>query len=415
MDGFRKVSVAACGLSLTALVLAGCSSSSKHLATNSSSSTAAGSEAQAPTGAPITVGAICDCSGAIGPVIVDTSKVYQAWVNTVNAAGGINGHPVKLELMDDASNPATGESDAQTLISDHVDAIVALTYFASSWESAVDAAHIPVVGGEVPSIPMYTDPNFYPEGETQDSSTYALVATAKAAGATNLGTLYCTESSTCSSAATGLKQAGQQAGLPVTYSAAVSQTAVDYTAQCVAAKQQHISAIAGLTAAESLAGMATNCATQGYKPIYLVQGDSFTNEFLTTPGTKDNLWSAFPDRPFWSNNPEVQAMNAAVNKYYPGLESNTTSWSQDSANSWASGLLLEAAVKAGGLTASGTPSSAEVIQGLTSLKGETLGGWSPPLTFPAGKPHPIDCWFTAHVSNGVPVLTNNGSVSCSNS
>ena len=40
------------------------------------------------------------------------------------------------------------------------------------------------------------------------------------------------------------------------------------------------------------------------------------------------------------------------------------------------------------------------MQGLTSLKGDTLDGMAPPLTFKAGQPHPVDCWFEALMKDG---------------
>jgi hypothetical protein len=112
------------------------------------------------------------------------------------------------------------------------------------------------------------------------------------------------------------------------------------------------------------------------------------------PGLKTNLWMEFNDLPFYATTSSVQAMNAALDKYYPGLRTNANIFSALAAYSWPSGLLLEDAVKAGGLTASDTPSAAEVVKGLESLKGDTLNGWVPPLTFAAGQPHPVDCWFT---------------------
>lgn len=35
-----------------------------------------------------------------------------------------------------------------------------------------------------------------------------------------------------------------------------------------------------------------------------------------------------------------------------------------------------------------------------------------PLTFPAGKTHSIDSWYTGRIQSGVPSLVNNGKVSC---
>jgi branched-chain amino acid transport system substrate-binding protein len=106
-------------------------------------------------------------------------------------------------------------------------------------------------------------------------------------------------------------------------------------------------------------------------------------------------------------------MNAAINTYYPGLENNANVWSGSSPLAWPSGVLLEDAVKAGGLGANDSPSAAEIVKGLESLKGDTLQGMSPPLSFASGKPHPVDCWFTSRVVNGQPQLVNSGKPTCS--
>ena len=103
-----------------------------------------------------------------------------------------------------------------------------------------------------------------------------------------------------------------------------------------------------------------------------------------------------------------------VDKYYPGLRNNATAWGESDAMAWVSGLLLEDGIKAGGLTASATPTAAEILSGLNSLKGDSLNGMAPPLTFTAGKPHPLDCWFTTRLKNGVPSLVNGGKVTCEN-
>jgi branched-chain amino acid transport system substrate-binding protein len=134
----------------------------------------------------------------------------------------------------------------------------------------------------------------------------------------------------------------------------------------------------------------------------------------TATGLRNNFWLEFDSMPFFANVPGVQAMNAALDKYYPGLRTNATLFVQADADAWYAGLLLRDAVKAGGLTASDTPSAAEVIKGLTSLKGDTIGGLVPPLTFTPGQPHAVSCWFTARVQNGVPSVVNNGQVTCAN-
>jgi hypothetical protein len=48
-----------------------------------------------------------------------------------------------------------------------------------------------------------------------------------------------------------------------------------------------------------------------------------------------------------------------------------------------------------------------------TVSNETLGGFSPPLTFAAGKPHAVDCWYTGRVLTGK--ATQVGGLSCEKS
>jgi branched-chain amino acid transport system substrate-binding protein len=344
---------------------------------------------------------------------VPGQEVYKAWVNTVNGSGGINGHPVKLITEDDAATPGTAISEVQTLISDHVVAIVDLSQVDTAWASAVQTANIPVVGGYATDEPYFTNPDFYGMGETGDSAVLAYVLTIKAAGGSSFGDMVCAEAVVCQQYEQGLKAAGKKIGVPLTYSTSISATSPNFTAQCLAAKQQNVKYLIVEDPSAIIARVAADCDRQGYDPTYVIGGGSYGGLFETTPGLKRSTWSYWPNLPYWSTSPAVQAMITAVDKYYPGVRTNSAIWSGTSAWSWPSGLLLEHAVKAGGLGPSDTPTAAEIIKGLQSLKGDTLDGWSPPLTFAAGKPHPIDCWFTGRVTNGVPELVNNGKLTCS--
>lgn len=401
------------GTTVVAMVLtaAACSSSSKGSTGSASTSPGSGSSA---TGAPIKVGVICSCSGysfAAGSAAVE--DVYKAWVNTTNASGGINGHRIQLITEDDASNPGTSTTDAQTLISDHVDAIVDMSEVDTVWASAVQASKIPVVGWNVNNVPFYTNSDFFPEGETANSEVVAYVKTIKATGASDFGDLVCVESASCGQFEQGLKAVGQQLGVPLSFETDLSATSPNYTAQCLAAKQKNIRDLIVEDVTQIIARVATDCNQQGYDPTYVVGGGSYSPLMQTTPGLKKDTWDYFANLPSWDNVPEVQAMNKAVAKYYPGLEQKKNVWTESATQAWPAGILLEDAVKAGGLTASGTPSAAEITNGLYALKGDTLQGWSPPLTFTPGKPHPVNCWFTARVSNGVPSLLDNGHLTCS--
>ena len=80
---------------------------------------------------------------------------------------------------------------------------------------------------------------------------------------------------------------------------------------------------------------------------------------------------------------------------------------------WVSGQLFTTAAKAGGLGANGsTPTSAQLVTGLNSLKTETLDGLAPNLTFTSGQPHPDDCWYTFALKNGQWSLPNGTKTTC---
>jgi branched-chain amino acid transport system substrate-binding protein len=385
------------------------------LAACGSSGGSGGSTSPGGSGAksPITVGLICSCSGAFGSSVILQVDVYKAAVNYINSTGGVDGHKITIIEEDDAANPATSTTDVNKLISDKVDAINDWSFLDSAWASSVANSGIPVVGGNISDATFNTFPDFYPQGQTLDSVTEATVLAAKGAGAKSLGIIYCSEAPTCLQSAGEDKTAAGGAGVSVAYEAQASSSAPNYTAQCVAAHQAKAQGIILLYAPATAGTIAGNCATQGYTPIYAMEGGAINFHFSESAnGLKNDLVGPFTDLPSISSNPEIAEMNSALSKEYPGIE-NEAAWTEEAPSAWAAALLLAAAAKDGGLTSGTSASAAEIIKGLESMKGETLGGIAPPLTFTAGKPHSIDCWFTAEVKDGSAQMTNGGNTSCS--
>ena len=203
--------------------------------------------------------------------------------------------------------------------------------------------------------PFYTESDFYPEGQTNNSTTYANSITAKTAGATNMGDLYCAEAPSCAEGVPLIQAAGKKVGVPVVYNAEIAATAPNYTAQCLAAKQDHVQSVFIGDASVVIVNVATDCAQQNYTPIYVTEGEGFGLAMATAPGLKDKLWSDYGTLPFFAKNPPIKAMNKAVDKYYPGLRTNKTSWSQLGGRGLGLRTPPETAVEAGGLGTSGTP------------------------------------------------------------
>ena len=400
-----------------ALVLVACSSSSKSASTSpttsssSQQSTAPSATSAAPTatGAAIVIGGVCSCTSPLGNTS-DSFEPYKAWVNTVNAAGGINGHPVKFTFIDDKSNPALSVAGVHTLIqNDHAIAIVDATGVDQGWASYVESANVPVVGSGTSSNTFFTSPDFYPEGQTMDSVIFSQVAVAKSAGSNSVGVMYCAEAPTCLAAVTPFKQAGQKLGVAVPVSLKISAASPSYTAQCVASQQAGANGMSVLQEFSVVDKVITDCTKQGYHPVWVADGLDLAPSWTSTPG---GLYANVTNVPYFASLPSITTMNAAFDKYYPNMRTSAN-YNEIYLSLWASGLLFADAAKAGGLGANGTtPTSAQLVKGLTSLKGDTLQGMASPLTFPAGQPHPVDCWFSSLSKDGKQQLPNGTKVTC---
>ena len=113
MKIFRRWATAGLLVGLV-LLLAACGSSS-----NSSSS--GGSSAGSGSKSPITIGVSLSLSGDFSADGQAFERGYQLWAHDQNAKGGLLGHPVKLNILSDASSPAQVVTNYQKLIGpDHV-------------------------------------------------------------------------------------------------------------------------------------------------------------------------------------------------------------------------------------------------------------------------------------------------------
>jgi branched-chain amino acid transport system substrate-binding protein len=81
---------------------------------------------QTATGSPIVLGAIV--TNQPGTVFTDITNMANAYFSCVNANGGIYGHPIQYDVLQEQTNPAQVAADANELINtDHVTGIVGNT------------------------------------------------------------------------------------------------------------------------------------------------------------------------------------------------------------------------------------------------------------------------------------------------
>ncbi len=77
-----------------------------------------------PSGSPITIGTSLSLSGDFSADGQAFERGYKLWVADQNKAGGLLGHPVKLDVISDASSPAQVVSNYQKLIGSNKDQLV---------------------------------------------------------------------------------------------------------------------------------------------------------------------------------------------------------------------------------------------------------------------------------------------------
>jgi branched-chain amino acid transport system substrate-binding protein len=331
--------------------------------------------------------------------------VLQAWQNTVNAQGGINGHPVKLIFADDQNTPSLGLADVKKLVHEGVVAFVGVqTNTASEWADYVQQNKIPVIGGGPPVPPFGVNTDFYPAGTTAGSSFPLELQASKAVGGTKIGVLYCAEAAACAEAIPPIKAGAAKLHESVVHTAAVSATAPNYVAPCLALKDAGATGVILAVDNGTLARIVKDCASQGYHPHWLGSAATIQPFWATDPNFAGSA-GVIDEFPWWeSTMPQVAAFTAAMHKYDPGAFPNISV----AAETWAAAQLFEAAAKSAGSSITGT----SLIAALNGMTKQTLGGVSPPLTF-ANNNRSITCAHLFSTSGGKFQLQQGGALVCS--
>jgi branched-chain amino acid transport system substrate-binding protein len=371
-----------------AALAAGCSSS-----TSSSTSAASSSSVVAASGSDLLIGTIGNFSGPSAEP--EHLAGLQAWVDSVNASGGIKGHQIKLVVEDDQGDATTSQADIRQLVQvDHVLAVVSPedSGTESGWASYVQQQHVAVVGGEDDTSVWFTNPSFFPSAATVLTSLEMQAYAVKAAGKTSFGAVYCAEEAVCKQVLPALQGYGKALGLDMSTSAAIAVSAPSYTAQCLAARQAGAQAL--IIDASYAAGsrFAPACAQQGYSPVYVIPSGAFDNSYLQL-SQMNGAYVPTTNALWFASTPAVDQFKQAMAKYEP-----STTLGPNAMSGWSGGALFGAAAAL--LPAKAT--AADVFTALYSLpKNDTLNGLTPPLNFHSGAPaSQVTCFFLAQIKNG---------------
>jgi branched-chain amino acid transport system substrate-binding protein len=344
------------------------------------------------------VGAMGTFTGVASGSTGDAKTVFQDWVSATNAAGGINGHPVQAVILDDQNNPSTALTNAQQLVQqDHVKVIFDLSdNLESAFAKVVDTAKVPVLGQSESTV-LGTDANFYSTGTTVEPLIWGELKAASLAKVAKIGALYCAEIASCAETVPLFTSLGPTVGVSLAYSAKVSSTASSYTAQCLGSKDSGATGVTIGAASDVALRVAEDCAAQGYKPTYVSTAGEMTTPWLAQSALNGAIGTT-QDVPWFDDSlPATKAMQAAFAKYSPSLTSDAA-FGATATIGWAAGTVFATVAKTAGLIPGSSQTA--IIAALDTVKNDTFGGITPPLTYTAGKPAQVPCSFVAGISGG---------------
>ena len=349
---------------------------------------------------PIRVGFIGALSGAAGVNVGPRRDGWVVWAKMINAKGGINGHRIELLVGDDGTNDARGVAIARDFVENK--GAVALSWSSndiSGLAEYVKKKRVPIIGIVEGQEVWGTNPMLFPMS-TGAAGGWGTIRAAKKAQVTKIAILYCVEAQTCETAAAGMADEAPSEGVQVVYRAGVSITQPDFTAECIQARNSGAQGIVMLVDENSTIRFMQSCLRQGYKPVAIAGG---TDGMAKLP-EMDGMVSGTGTFPWFlrSGAPGLEEYTQALQKYAPKMLTEGTS---AQTTGWVAAKIFERAVE--NATKTSNPdqlTSADILNGLWAMKGETLGGLAQgglARSYRREQPNPsVNCTFVSRLQRG---------------
>ncbi|MGH9035193.1 MAG: ABC transporter substrate-binding protein, partial [Acidimicrobiia bacterium] len=179
-------------------------------------------------------------------------------------------------------------------------------------------------------------------------------------------------------------------------------------AECLAAQREGVELFEIALDTNSIGRLAASCARQGFRPIYGFPAGLAKDSQQDDPNL-DGARSTLPTFSWLQNDSPASAeFQEAMKRYGKGLLPATAGHS----GGWTAGKVFEKGVVAGGTLGKVTRES--VLAGLYTIKQDTLGGITGPLTFAAGQTaERARCTSGVEIKGGKWRLMNDGKFICS--
>lgn len=356
----RRRTVFIAVIAAAAALTAACSSSSGSA--QAASSTAKGS--------PITVGGWYPT--ASNPIFFapEAEAGLQAAISSINAAGGVKGHPLKLDFCDEMFNPDKEADCARQMVSGHVSAVLypQVEYPADSLP-ILEKADIPVIASDGATSGLFTCSTCYPLAG-DPGWFYGSVALLLKSGATKIaviGSDVATSQFAVSLAVNAIKSAGLQPVRTVT----IPSTTTDYAAAATEAVAGSVDGIVSAVAPATTPGLVSALEAAGYKGKYASYTVSYDQQTVQALGSKGNgllgiSLSVLADDP---SNAAAKQFRADMAKYQPSAQLDDVSL-----QAWGSVKLFASIAE--GLSNWDSSTVANAMKNLKDVDAPAFGGFT---------------------------------------
>lgn len=353
-----------------------------------------GSDGGEAEGDEILIGGIAQYTGGYAATAGGVPVAWKAWVKAVNDKGGINGRDVKLIIKDTGGGDASaGLAAAKELIdTEGVVALLSFTQGDLTWIPYADTKGVPVINGILSAAPLKYSTAF-PLGLTPSTLSYAYAEKVAEIG-DSTAIYYPADIPDAKAVGDGEAVYGGDLGFEVKISQGISATLPDYTAMCQSIKDSKADSYQLFFPTDLLLNMTSQCFKLGVKAPQLLPAivgpQQWSEDFLQGNPVVDVL------APFFDVSvPGIKEYRDAVQAYDPDflggpLDISTT------AQAFAAVKMAEVAIG----SIEGDVTTESVMAALYTIKDETLGGLTPPLTYTKGKPTRIHCWFVWDIKDG---------------
>lgn len=302
-----------CCLALAGVVmmgLAGCSAS----ASSSSSSATVASASKSPI--KVMIIAVLSNPAFSDPEAAVAAKAY---VKQADASGGINGHPIDLEVCDSNLNPNQETACFQKAVSDHVVAVVGSFLLFGTGMKLLQAAGIPFIGGNGTTLAEFTSPVSFPADSGEIGWYYGEAALLKQAGVTKPAIMYC-DTAACDLSVQYAQNEWTQSGGSGTIKKILAPLAqAQYTAEAASAITGGTNGVLLASATQAIPKMVTDLRQANFKgPVALIDSFVDTSTVSAMGSYADGLLvSGLLDPVTQTSNPGVAAFVSAMNSEDP--------------------------------------------------------------------------------------------------